>query len=434
MASPPRSGCAPHAGRGRIDRVRERDRDLEERGDERPSNIPDNRTFAEVVEARLGRRGLLKGALGTAIAGLFSATALGTLARGARAAAGPSIGFQPVPVSTADTVIVPSGYKAQVLIPWGTPLDGKGPAFSLDNTGADQARQVGSHHDGMHFFPIDGSSSDGLLVVNHEYVEPRFVHKSAVGQPLTSDDVPMAADGTRDPDEVLKEINAHGVSIVRVKRDNDGRWQVVADPRARRITAATPMEIGGPVRGSDFVKTKYSPDGTRTRGTINNCAHGVTPWNTYLACEENWAGYFVNRDKVDQKPGQPREHARYGVPTEHSRYGWDKARGGADEFARFDASTKGASPIEDYRNEPNGFGWVVEIDPFRPNAMPVKRTALGRFAHEGVIFAPTKPRKPVVWYGADDARFLASTWPDGKGYPRSATVVITREDGGIIGA
>jgi len=140
------------------------------------------------------------------------------------------------------------------------------------------------------------------------------------------------------------------------------------------------MEIGGPVRGSDFVKTKYSPDGTRTRGTINNCAHGVTPWNTYLTCEENWAGYFVNRDKVDQKPDQPREHARYGVPTDVSRYGWEKARGGADEFARFDASSKGASPIEDYRNEPNTFGWVVEIDPFRPNALPVKRTALGRFA------------------------------------------------------
>lgn len=160
------------------------------------------------------------------------------------------------------------------------------------------------------------------------------------------------------------------------------------------------------MRGTDFVKTKYSPDGTRTRGTINNCAHGVTPWNTYLTCEENWAGYFVNRDKgADGKPAQPREHARYGVPTEKSRYGWERARGGADEFARFDASKRGASALEDYRNEPNGFGWVVEIDPFRPDLVPIKRTALGRFAHEGVIFAPTKPGKPVVCYSGDDARF-----------------------------
>jgi len=388
-----------------MDRIHELDWEPEEHGDERPSNFSDNRTFAEVVEARLGRRGLLKGALGAAITGLFSSTALATLGREAAAAAGPVIGFTPVPVSTADTVIVPPGYKVQVLIPWGTPIDGKAPAFSLDNSGADQARQVGMHHDGMHFFPIDGSSTDGLLVVNHEYVEPRFMHKSAIGKPLTSDDVPMGPDGLRDPDEVLKEINAHGVSIVRVARGDDGQWKVVADPRNRRITAATPMEIGGPVRGSDFVKTKYSPDGTRTRGTLNNCAHGVTPWNTYLTCEENWAGYFVNRDKVDQKPDQPREHARYGVPTDVSRYGWEKARGGADEFARFDASRKGASPIEDYRNEPNTFGWVVEIDPFRPNAVPVKRTALGRFAHEGVIFAPAVPGKPVVCYSGDDARF-----------------------------
>ncbi len=388
-----------------MDRIDLTDWEPEEHGDERPSNFSPNRTFAEVVEARLGRRGLLKGALGTAIAGLFSGTALSALGRPAVAAAGPKIGFTPVAVSTADTVVVPPGYKAQVLIPWGTPIDGKSPAFALDNTGTDQARQVGSHHDGMYFFPIDGSSTDGLLVVNHEYVEPRFMHKSAVGKPLGADDVPMGPDGKRDPDEVLKEINAHGVSIVRVARGDDGQWRVVADPRNRRITAATPMEIGGPVRGSDFVKTKYSPDGTRTRGTINNCAHGVTPWNTYLTCEENWAGYFVNRDKVDQKPDQPREHARYGVPTEKSRYGWDLARSGDDLFARFDASARGASPIEDYRNEPNTFGWVVEIDPFRPNAVPVKRTALGRFAHEGVIFAPVVPGKPVVCYSGDDARF-----------------------------
>ncbi len=389
-----------------MERIVEIDWEPEEHGDERPSNFSNNPTFAEIVEARFGRRGLLKGALGTAIAGLFSGTALATLAREALAAAGPKIGFEPVPVSTADAVTVPPGYKVQVLIPWGTPIDGKAPAFSIDNTGADQARQVGSHHDGMHFFPIDGSSSDGLLVVNHEYVEPRFMHKSAIGKPLSEDDVPMGADGLRDPDEVLKEINAHGVTIVRIKRGDDGQWRVVDDPRNRRITAATPMEIGGPVRGTDFVKTKYSPDGTRTRGTINNCAHGVTPWNTYLTCEENWAGYFVNRDKgADGKPAQPREHARYGVPTEKSRYSWERARGGADEFARFDASKRGASALEDYRNEPNGFGWVVEIDPFRPNSVPIKRTALGRFAHEGVIFAPTKPGKPVVCYSGDDARF-----------------------------
>jgi uncharacterized protein len=60
------------------------------------------------------------------------------------------------------------------------------------------------------------------------------------------------------------------------------------------------MEIRGPVRGSPLVKTKYSPMGTMTRGTINNCAHGYTPWGTYLTCEENWAGYFKNNVQISR--------------------------------------------------------------------------------------------------------------------------------------
>jgi secreted PhoX family phosphatase len=165
------------------------------------------------------------------------------------------------------------------------------------------------------------------------------------------------------------------------------------------------MEIGGPVRGSELVKTKYSPDGTRTRGTLNNCAHGVTPWNTYMTAEENWAAYFRNGDKADNKPNLPREQSRYGVSTSRTRYGWELAAGAADEYLRFDASRKGASATEDYRNEPNTFGWMVEIDPFQPGSVPVKRTALGRFAHEGVVFAPAIEGRPVVCYSGDDAMF-----------------------------
>ena len=153
------------------------------------------------------------------------------------------------------------------------------------------------------------------------------------------------------------------------------------------------------------MRTKYSPDGTRTRGTLNNCAHGVTPWNTSLTCEENWAGYFRNGTQLDQKPDLPREHARYGVPTGTSRYGWELAASGADAFIRFDATSRGASATEDYRNEPNTFGWVVEIDPFNPESVPVKRTHLGRFAHEGVVFGPVREGRPIVAYSGDDAIF-----------------------------
>ncbi len=230
------------------------------------------------------------------------------------------------------------------------------------------------------------------------------MHASYAGRPVRTDDV-VIENGVRNPDHVLKEINAHGVSILRVTRGGDGKWAVRDDANARRITGRTPMEISGPVRGSDLVKTKYSPDGVRVRGTLNNCAHGVTPWNTYMTAEENWASYFRNGAQVDGKPSLPREHARYGVRADRSRYGWELASSRDDEFVRFDATPTGADATQDYRNEPNAFGWMVEIDPFNPKAAPIKRTALGRFAHEGVVFAPASEGKPVVCYSGDDAQF-----------------------------
>jgi hypothetical protein len=370
-------------------------------GDEPPCNASANPTLYDVIDARASRRGILVGGLATAVAGVFGAGASAP----AKAQAQPLLGFKAIPVSETDGVVVPEGYKVQVLAPWGTPISGSMPAFRDGaNSGADQGMQIGMHHDGIHFFPIGGSSTDGLIAMNHEYVEARFLHAAWRGKEMRESSVRVEND-RRDTDEVLKEINAHGVSVFRARRGANGDWEMVQDPRNRRITAATPMTFSGPVRGSKHVVTKYSPDGTRTRGTINNCAHGYTPWNTYMTAEENWAGYFRNTDRQDQKPNQPREHSRYGVATERSRYAWELAASGADEFVRFDASTRGANPAEDYRNEPNGFGWMVEIDPFDPNSVPVKRTHLGRFAHEGVVFAPAIPGKPVVCYSGDDARF-----------------------------
>ncbi len=375
-------------------------------GDEPVCNTSGNPTFAGIIQSRLSRRGALLGGLTAALGAMFVQP--GAAAARATAPAEAMLGFAAVPVSESDTVAVPSGYTARPLAAWGEPISGSMPAFSPANTGAEQGLQIGQHHDGMHFFPIEGrspyegSSTDGLLVMNHEYIEPRFLHVSMRGGTFDRGGVRIV-DGKRDADEVLKEINAHGVSVVRIARQADGTWAIRPDPRNRRITGLTPMEIGGPVRGTPFVRTKYSPDGTRTRGTLNNCAHGVTPWNTYLTCEENWAGYFRNGTQVDQKPDLPREHARYGVRTERSRYAWELAAGGADEFVRFDATTRADSPTQDYRNEPNAFGWVVEFDPFGPNSVPVKRTHLGRFAHEGVVFGPVAEGKPLVAYAGDDA-------------------------------
>jgi hypothetical protein len=377
-------------------------------GDERPSNTSANPTFYDVVEARTSRRSFILGSLAAVATGLYGIPAITSRAAlaGSTASSG-LLGFTAVPISQEDQVVVPSGYKVQVLAPWGTPINGASPEYKPGAvSGADQAQQVGSHHDGMHFFPINGSSEDGLLVMNHEYVEPRFFHAAKwKGQKADNEGIVFDANGMRDADEVLAEINGHGCSVVRIKKGSDGQWGIIADPMNRRVTGLTPMEIAGPVRGSAHVMTKYSPDGTKTRGTINNCAHGVTPWNTYMSAEENWAGYFVNTDKTDQKADLPREQARYGVSDEASRYGWEKAVGGADEFIRFDASAKGASAAEDYRNEPSNFGWLIEFNPYDPASVPAKRTALGRFAHEGIVFAPPAAGKPIVCYSGDDARF-----------------------------
>lgn len=379
-----------------------RDTPFHEHGDEVPSNRSANPTFYDVVEARASRRGFLVGGLAALATGLFGAGVAARAARAQSTAASGLLGFTPVPVSRADALAVPPGYRVQVLAPWGTPITGALPPWRPGAaTGDDQAQQVGMHHDGMHLFPLDGSSADGLLVVNHEYIEPRLLHADAwAGQALDADMVVFDAAGRRADDEVLAEIHAHGLSVMRVGRAADGTWSVRPDPRNRRITGLTDMEIAGPVRGTAHLVTRHAPDGTRARGTLNNCAHGATPWNTYLAAEENWAGYFVNAS------GQmPREQARYGVPDDGSRYGWEKAASGDDAFIRFNAAAKGATARDDYRNEPNTFGWMVEVDPFDPASVPVKRTALGRFAHEGVVFAPATPGRPVVCYSGDDARF-----------------------------
>ncbi|MDM7480610.1 MAG: PhoX family phosphatase [Halomonas sp.] len=371
-------------------------------GDEPLSNRSSNAYFGDILERRLSRRGVLKGGLATVIAGLMATKLPLTQALAANAGAGsPTMGFNPVGISAADNVVVPEGYRVQSFIPWGTPITGDMPAFSLAASGEEQAHQVGSHHDGMHFFALNGSSTDGLLVLNHEYVEPRFLHAAASGLALDRDAFPQHEDGSRDADQVIKEMNAHGVSVVRVRANEQGEWEVVQDALNRRITAQTPMQLSGPVAGTEHLVTQYSPEGLMTRGTLNNCAHGVTPWNTYLAAEENWAGYFANTDTdID------RRQSRYGIETRDTgRYQWHRADQQSDQFSRFDASSRGASPAEDFRNEPHAFGWMVEIDPMNPDSVPVKRTHLGRFAHEGVIFAPAVEGQPVVAYSGDDSRF-----------------------------
>jgi uncharacterized protein len=360
--------------------------------DDNVSNPTSNKTFAEVLEVNMQRRRVLQGGFGAAAAGFFGGSTLMTaigevyakpVGSKAGAVGAPKIGFQSVDASLADTVRVPEGYRWKVLNAWGDPIATGGKAFGQDasETAAEQELQSGMHHDGMHYFPFPpsgkGAAVDklgnrrGLLVVNHEYTDDGLLHVGGF-EPWTAE-------------KVRKSQAAHGVSVMEIEKDAQNDWKVkVPSAFGRRVTGYTPIAISGPAAGHPLMQTAADPAGRTVLGTLNNCAHGYTPWGTYLACEENWNGYFVNRGV------RPPEQIRYGVSANGFGYRWHEH----DE--RFDA--------ELHPNETNRFGWVVEIDPWNPDSMPVKRTALGRIKHEGAWITVAKNGQ-VVAYTGDDERF-----------------------------
>jgi secreted PhoX family phosphatase len=342
------------------------------------SNTSANPHLQDMIDAVVPRRTFLQGSLATAAVGFLGGAVVPSVAQAVPGnVATPRLGFAPVPVSTDDTIHVPAGYTWQVLVPWGTPFLPGAADFAEDasNSAAEQARQVGFNHDGMHYFPLSPfGDRRGLLVVNHEYSDANQIYSATQGSAITND-----AAGR---EKVAKALAAHGVSVISIRKDADGEWQVErGDDRNRRITGTTPMAFSGPVAPSHpMLQSAVTPV---PLGTLNNCANGVTPWGTYLACEENWNGYF-GTDDASWRPTAL--EARYGVSAVGFSYFWHRAE------PRFDLAVN--------RNELNHFGWVVEIDPFQPQATPVKRTALGRIKHEGATCTESKGR--VVVYSGDD--------------------------------
>ena len=375
---------------------------MNKRDDDPISNPGVNPSFETVLEGYLTRRQVLQGGL-AAMALSFMPPALSN-----RRDVGDShlpsslLGFESISASTEDTVRVPDGYLIQVIAPWGEPIGHSSqaagqPAFNSDasNSGAEQALQVGMHHDGMHYFslpPGSASSDRGLLVINHEYIDDGLLHRGGIDVASANYIAPTGWT----TDKVIKAQNAHGVSIIEIQRKGR-QWKINAPSEyARRITARTPMQIAGPAAGSSLVKTAFDADGTTVFGTVNNCANGYTPWSTYLTCEENWNGYFTNStgDVIgvpdgDQKTEILRGQSRYGIVKDGAGYRWHEH----DE--RFDAAL--------HPNEPNRFGWVVEIDPFDPNSTPVKRTAMGRVKHENAAYAVAADHR-LAFYMGDDER------------------------------
>ena len=358
--------------------------------DDIPTNPNLDRTIGDVINARYGRRDVLRGMLGvSASTALFGTSALVAPTR-AHAAATSRYVFDELAWGNDETHHIADGYAADVLLRWGDPITADAPEFDVMNqTAAAQLKQFGYNNDYVGFWPLNEDHSRGVLCVNHEY---------------TNEEVMFPGLGRQDRDgfqgmtaELVDiEMAAHGGSVVEIAKGEDGKWSLVKDsPLNRRVTPLdTAMSIDGPAAGHDRLKTKADPTGTTVIGTLNNCAGGMTPWGTYLMAEENFHGYFWT-DVVDAegKPdvsAQPEAESmkRYGVPGRW--YAWGQYH---DRFN-----------IDKEPNESNRFGYIVEVDPFNPDATPIKHTALGRFRHEGAETTVASDGRLVI-YSGDDNRF-----------------------------
>jgi len=357
-----------------------------EENDGPPVNPTDNRTMGEIIAARFSRRGFLMGSLAvSAIAATVSPLAL--IAAGeARAAEGSAFKFDELEAGIDDKHHVAPGYDADVLLRWGDPLFSDSPEFDpLKQSAEAQARQFGYNNDYVGYIPIDGSAEHGLLVVNHEYTNPHLMFPGIVAI-VDKDGKKKAEVAPLSKEQVDVEMAAHGGTIVEIRKEA-GKWQVVRDGKLnRRIMSTTEMALSGPVAGHDRVKTNADPSGAKVIGTINNCAGGVTPWGTYVMAEENIHGYFSGELPEGHK--EAANYKRLGIPE--GAYEWG---------AHYDRFNLAKEP-----NEPNRFGWIVEVDVNDPNSVPRKRTAMGRFKHEGAESIVAKDGR-VVFYLGDDERF-----------------------------
>jgi secreted PhoX family phosphatase len=332
------------------------------------SNPSNNTPFAAVLGSLQNRRNVLSGGIQAATSFLAAAAFNGVAhaAEATQAMKGSLMTFKPVPVAGGGGLVprISDDYVYEVILPWGDPIA----PGSLDT--------LGIGHDGMAYYPLGNSSKTrnayGLLVLNHEYGDNTIVLGKALPGGLA---------------DVRKSQYAHGVSVVEISRAglSGTKWtQVNYGNFARRIHVNSPVSFSGPAAGSAFLTNEANNE---FLGTVNNCANGTTPWGTYLTCEENFNAYFGAKNAWTATSMQ----ARYGLSA-RSSYGWHLY----DE--RFDLS----NPY--FANESNRFGWVVEIDPRNPQAKPVKRTALGRFKHEGAALVTGKGGKVVAYMG-DDERF-----------------------------
>ncbi|MFC1230834.1 PhoX family protein [Streptomyces sp. Sce081] len=353
-------------------------------------NTSSNAYVGDVVSDALSRRSMMRAAAAVTVVAAGAGTV--GLAGAPEAQAAPVAGkggqghghgtrkpkgarglrFTPVAPNTADAVTVPEGYDQDVVIRWGEPILRGAPAFDPENQTAEaQAGQFGYNVDFLALLPLEGERGRQLLVANHEYTDEVLMFRGYDSDNPTREQVEIG-------------WAAHGLGVVVVEEDRrSGRLTPVTRHHLnRRLTATSEFRLTGPVAGSGLVRTSADPTGRKVLGTLNNCAGGTTPWGTTLHGEENFNQYFANGGRATDK--------RYGIGTGATERKWERFD------KRFDLAQE--------PNEAHRFGYVVELDPYDPDSVPRKRTALGRFKHEGATVRLTHDGRPVV-YSGDDERF-----------------------------
>ncbi|GLS27695.1 PhoX family protein [Marinibactrum halimedae] len=329
------------------------------------------KTFEDVLQAYLTRRGFLKSVGVVSASACVSHCGYSTLENSS------SLTFSPVNPTAHNQLQVAKDYQSQVLIRWGDPLFNEAPEFDpLTQTAAKQKQQFGYNNDYVGFLPLPFGSEQtdhGLLMVNHEYTNPELMFPGS----------PSDAELTQDQTDI--DIAAHGLSIIEIKREGN-QWEVVkSSPYNRRITPETPMNLTGAAAGHERLKSLISKEGVETIGTFSNCSGCVTPWGTLLTGEENVDEYFLGDHT--QLP-EAKNYERFGMSESRKHWG--------DFYDRWNLE-----------KNPQGLlhsGWIVEIDPYNPHSIPKKRTGLGRFKHEGANIFINKDKRAVIYCG-DDQQF-----------------------------
>jgi secreted PhoX family phosphatase len=305
----------------------------------------------------IGRRQFLV-YLGAGAAGLAAGCAgagrggLGPLARLGAAGRMPFAGFAPRPVSMKDDLDLPDGFTYRLVRVWGDPVT--------------ESREIGLERFGYNadytgLLPLPGGDAnrEGLLFVNHEYVN--LPHDGQVG--VYAQTFETLTGKRMSPDEIKFDL---GASVLHVRKNGAGLWTFVEGSRYNRRITASPafkpvlLAADGP-GAAVLAATNADRLGAEIHGTHSNCSGATTPWGTFLSCEEN---------------------VQFWTPEAVDTTGRGTVGGMFEQLG-------------------SKYGWVVEVDPYDPASVPVKHTALGRFRHENVALRAEASRVVAAYMGDD---------------------------------